>query len=145
MSERIRVTAPEGGRVVTKQSMALESDVNAIVARYVQFGTLPVGGNGGRPMYGDFSDSMSLQEAMDRVIQAQSQFQALPAHIRDYCRNEPGRFLDLVFDPERRPELEKLGLVEMAVPEKALLVRLEAPLEPVDNAGDEPAGGTSST
>lgn len=139
MSDRIRVTAREGGRVLTKQSMALESDVNHIVKRFVQFGQLPMG-NGRQPTYGDFSSGQDFHAAMNLVRQAEESFARLPAHIRDHCRNDPGLFLEMCMDAERREELEALGLVEAQLPEKALLVKLEVPAEgesPVD--GDQPS------
>lgn len=118
MVERIRVVAPEGGRVMTKQSMALETDVNHILARWIHHGT-PPNGNGSAPRYGDFSNFDSYHAALDLVMEAQSEFGRLPAHVRDHVDNDPGKFLDMVFDPGRRDELVALKLAPELVPEAA--------------------------
>lgn len=136
---RVRVLAPEGGRVMTKQSMALESDVNHIIKRFVQFGQMPPS-TGRQPLYGDFSSGLDFHSAMNKVREAERQFQALPAHIRDACGNDPAKFVDMCLDPERREELVELGLVEAQMPERAILVKLEQEAElekEVD--GDQPS------
>lgn len=118
MSDRIRVQHPTGGQRRTKDSMALESDVNTIVKRHTLQGTrLP--GPEGPHTYGDFSNAVDYHTAMNRVLAAREQFMQLPSHIRTHCKNDPGQFLDLVFDPERRAELVQLGLVEHEVPPAA--------------------------
>lgn len=113
--ERVRVVAPEGGDMMTKQSMALESDINHIVSRWIHHGQVPRAVSS-TPMYGDFSSFDSFHEAANLVLAAEADFARLPAHVRDHCKNDPGLFLDLVYDPERRPELEALGLVAAALP-----------------------------
>lgn len=116
--ERVRVTAPEGGRVMVKQSMAAETDINAIVARHVAHGVpLPVGA----PSYGDFSSSLDYHSALNSLIAAQDEFSRLPASVRDYCQNDPGMFLDLVHDESRLAEMAKLGLVPELVPAKPVV------------------------
>lgn len=115
--ERVGVVHPEGGRVMTKQSMALESDINQIVARHVAHGVpFPAGLN---PTYGDFSDHDGYHAALSDVMRAQHEFSRLPAAVREHCQNDPGEFLRMVYDPSRRGELEKLGLVEAAAPAAA--------------------------
>lgn len=114
MTDRIRVVQPEGGRLMTKQSMAMESDINQIVARHVAHGTPFF--QSGNATYGDFSGALDYHGSLNAVLRAQSEFERLPAAIREHCRNDPGEFLDLVYDPARREELVKLGLVESAIP-----------------------------
>lgn len=104
---------PEGPSL-TKQSMALETDVNVIVARHVAHGSpFPVNS---RAQYGDFTSGGTFHESLSAVREAELTFMSLPAAVRDYCANDPGRFLDLVHDESRRDELVKLGLVPEAVP-----------------------------
>lgn len=122
--ERRRVVHESGGRVLTKQSHALATDINHILKRYIAHGLVP--SDGRNPEYGDFSDSVSYHEAMTRVVNAQQSFDRLPAHIRAYCRNDPGRFLDLVSDPENRGKLEELGLVPSQVPKALAEAEAEA-------------------
>lgn len=114
MTERIRVFQPEGGRLMTKQSDAMETDVNAIVARHVAHGMpFPVRGTA---RYGDFTSGLDFHASVNRLKEIQQGFDALPAHIRRACQNDPGEFLDICFDPQRIGELEALGLVESQKP-----------------------------
>lgn len=119
-----RVVQPEGGRLMTKQSQALETDVNQIVARHIATKTpLPTG-----PLqYGDFTNAMDFHGALTRIREAELQFNRLPAHIRRHCNNDPGQYLDLVFDPDRVGELELLGLVDAQKPEAAQPAPVPAP------------------
>lgn len=103
-----------GGVSRTKQADALKSDVNAIMARWTSTGTVPV--RTGNPLYGDFSSGDDYFAALNKVRAAQSEFDALPAHIRKHCDNDAGRFLELVFDPARHEELVELGLAEAQDP-----------------------------
>lgn len=128
MVERRRVVHPEGGDSMTKQADALDSDINKIMNRYVTTGVLPPL-NGRQATYGDFQDSADFYTQMNRVTHGRSEFERLPAHIRDYCKNDLGVFLDLVSNPERRKELEKLGLTEAQVPENVAPVAPVAPVE----------------
>lgn len=114
MIERVRVVHPEGGRMMTKQSMAAQTDVNQIVARHVAHGVpFPDGGGAG---YGDFSSALDYHSALNSIREAQDTFLRLPAAVREYCENDPGKFLDLVVDPARRDELVKLGLIPAMMP-----------------------------
>lgn len=123
MSERVRVVAPEGGRRMTKQSELDSTDINRIVNRWRQTGVMPTGAV--NPQYGDFSGVEDFHASLNKVRSAERDFLTLPARIRAYCQNDPGEYLDLCLNPERREECEKLGLKEAQLPEKALLVRLE--------------------
>lgn len=129
MIERRRVLAPEGGRLMTKQAERDASDVNKIVARWRQSGVMPQGSNR-QPRYGDFSSGASFHDNLNSVREAERNFMDLPSKIRSYCGNDPGEYLDLCLDPERREECEELGIKEAQLPEKALLVRLEEAAKP---------------
>ncbi len=102
---------------MTKQADALETDVNLIVKRYATTHELP--NDGKRPNYGDFTNVTDYLEAMNRVKDAQNQFDDLPPQVRKHVNNDPAQFLDMVYDPDRRGELEELGLVEQLAPESA--------------------------
>lgn len=127
MPEGDKVFHPSGGRKLTKQSHALATDINHIMERYVAHGLVP---SNNKPfVYGDFSDSVSYHDAMSRVVQAQESFSRLPAHIRQYCHNDPGALLDLVSDEQNRAKLVELGLLPEQIPV----------IEEPPNGGDIPA------
>lgn len=117
MVERVRVIAEVGGPSLTKQSMAAETDINQIVARHIAHDA-PFFADG-RATYGDFFGFGDYHASLDAVMQAQEEFAKLPAAVREHSENDPGKFLAMVYDPSRRDELVKLGLLPAAVPAAA--------------------------
>lgn len=112
-----RVFQPEGGKQMTKQSDALESDVNHIMARWISHGV--VRQTDRKATYGDFSRGVDYLAALVTLRKADEEFSDLPSAVRDHVHNNPAEFIDLVYKPERRKELEDLGMVPEAVPEAA--------------------------
>ena len=117
MSEELRgMYARNGKKVVvhtkgpslTRQEDAIDADVNAIVARFIAHGTAP--GNPGEARYGDFSSGLDFKTAADRVLQAQEDFEELPADIRKKCDNDVGKFIDIVYSGKRE-DLVEMGLL----------------------------------
>lgn len=104
-----RVYSESGIKSLTKQSDALNSDVNSIVARHIAH-RIPLP-QATSARYGDFSGIRDYHEALNRVNAMNDSFSKLPANVRKHCHNDPGEFLDLVYDTSRREELELLGLV----------------------------------
>lgn len=112
-----KVTHPEGGRVMVKQSDQGDADINVIVRRARQAGMLPP--MQGTPRYGDFTGNGSFHDVLNQVHEAQEQFMLLPAAVRQACQNDVGVFLEKVHTDEGLLELAKLGLAEVSVPETA--------------------------
>ncbi len=110
--ERKRVVHPEGGKMLTKQSLAGATDINALLDRWMKHGEAVVHLNRTKGAYGDFSSGVDYQSALDQITGAQREFAALPADVRAHCNNDPADFLELIFDPNRREEVERLGLVD---------------------------------
>lgn len=138
MSERVegRVFTPVGERSRTKQSFSAESDINAIMRKYLSTGVVPEV-RPGEGRFGDFTSGADYFEAMVRVRQAEAIFAALPVQVRIACDHDPRKLLDLVYsaDPADRKKAEDLGLVERAK---------DLPPE-VPAAGEvPPAGGTGA-
>jgi len=112
--KRERVSHCGGGVLKTKQSEAEACDVNLIVSKWRRTGAPPPMKT---PGYGDMTGSTDYHEMMNRVKQADSDFEELPSAVRRHCGQDPGKFLDMVSDPERRGELEELGLIPERAPE----------------------------
>lgn len=123
-TRRRQLTMPEG-ESLTKQSFSAESDVNAIMRKYLSQGIIPAF-NEATPRYGDFTSGVDFQETMNAVKNAERIFQELPIEVQVYCDHDPAKLLDLVYstDPEDRKVAERLKLVEPAKPVP------EAPPEP---------------
>lgn len=111
-----RVQTVTSGPSLTKQSDALASDVNSIVARHVAHRVPLPNGEGVHYAYGDFTGVSDFHGAMNRVKEAEASFMLLPANVRKYFKNDPGLFLEACYDGNRTAELEQLGVLDVQVP-----------------------------
>lgn len=146
MPERAR--RPEAGRVRqdnvnritgeveesrTKQEMGAACDINNIMRKYEKTGEIdhmslkP-------PKYGDFTSTMSFQEARNNVIAATQAFEKLPHEIRTFFENDPANMVDFMSDDKNIEVGKQLGLyVDDAAPEN------QAPVpEPVVETPEPP-------
>lgn len=103
----VQLNTPEDSR--TKQSFKDECDINNILESYNRTGRLPdlIKEN---PQFGDFSDPLTYQDALNTVLMAETQFNALDSDIRERFSNDPIKFLDFTSDPKNLPEMVTLGL-----------------------------------
>lgn len=129
-----RVSISEFEPTLTKQEFKKQCDVNAIIKRAEGTGLIthinPIQGT-----YGDFVDSLSYDEALNRVLAAQQAFAALDADLRKRFGNDPGNFIDFVSNPDNADELVELGLADPP-PEPPAPVQVE-----VVNSPETPAPG----
>ncbi len=146
--ERLRVFHPSGGPVLVKRAEQDSTDVNLIMDSWIHAGAAVAGHmNPGTGRYGDFSSGLDYHAALSAVSEAQGMFMTLPPKIRSYVDNDPGKLLDLFFDPERREECERIGLVSPKVDAADARGSVERPLKEspprsAEKGGDEgtPAG-----
>ncbi len=117
--ERLRVPHPEGGRKMVKQSQVDGTDLNLLMRRWRTDGTGLAHLNKGEASYGDFSSGLDYLSALNAVEAAKADFMRLPSNVRAHVRNDPGELLAMIYDPERRDELEELGLVNPRAPSGA--------------------------
>ena len=92
-----------------------ECDINNILRQFSITGLLPESPLS--PRYGDFTGIGDYHTALNRVIAAQDEFEALPAQIRARFDNDPAQLIEFLENSDNRPEAEKLGLVERATAE----------------------------
>lgn len=104
----------EGDKGVTKQSDMKDADINAIFKRFERTGQLPdlIVKN---PQYGDFSSPMDYQEALNIVIHADEQWNALDVSIRNRFGGDRKAFLAFMEDPKNIDEVENMGLLKPEV------------------------------
>lgn len=101
---------------ITVQSAANECDINLIVDRARRGIAPPVSTR--IPRFGDFSTVSDYQSMLNSVIEAQDQFDSLPAKIRDRFQNNPAKLLEFLSNESNRDEAIKLGLIEPPVVEE---------------------------
>lgn len=94
---------------LTQQHQKDDADINVILKRFGITGQMPQGLR--MPSYGDFTGVQSYQEALNMVMEADSEFMRLPAEMRARFDNDAGKLLDFLADENNKAEAEKLGLV----------------------------------
>ena len=100
---------------LAQQHFKEECDINTILQKFNITGLLPQ--TPLSPRYGDFSGIGDYHTALNRVIAAQDEFDALPAQIRARFENDPSKLIEFLENENNRPEAERLGLVEKAAAE----------------------------
>lgn len=95
---------------LTVQSYKDDSDINVLMRRFGVTGQLPVAAV--QPFYGDFSEAVDYQSALDLIREANASFDALPSEVRRRFGQDPARLMEFLQDPDNRDEAIKLGLIE---------------------------------
>lgn len=100
---------PGGGPVMTKQDGKDAADINKILANFKRTGEL---GNltTKEPQYGDFSNALEYDQALELVRRTQEAFATWPSELRDAAANDPLMALNMLADEGGRAVLENLGL-----------------------------------
>lgn len=103
---------------MTQQQFKDECDINKIMERYLKTGVLsdPLDQRG-TPKYGEYAEIGDYMDHMNKVVEANEMFEALPASIRKRFNNNPADLVEFVMDANNRAEAELLGLVEKEVVE----------------------------
>lgn len=98
----------------THQSFKDECDINNIVGMYVKTGEWgrPIRSNAPSPMFGDFTNAPDFRGAMERILQAQEDFDGLPAIVRKRFNNDPAELLAFIADDKNYDEAVSLGIVK---------------------------------
>lgn len=111
--KRKRIQTEITGKTMTQQHMKEQCDVNSILERYRKTGHINhVRTSPGQ--YGDFSQYRDFRQSLDLVMDAQDQFNQMPAVLRKRFGNDPSQLLDFLSDPENQQEALKLGLLNAA-------------------------------
>lgn len=92
-----------------KQEFADEVNINNVVKRVMQVGgELPQGNR--EPMFGDFSEVQSYQDAQNQIAQAKSEFEHLPLDVRSKFNYSITKLMDYLDDPANAEEAKEMGL-----------------------------------
>lgn len=136
---------PNGQPSLTKQAFADEVNVNSIIRRMEMGGVMPPSREVTEANYGDFITEDDYHSAMCKVVNAQQQFEALPAELRQEFGNDPGKFLSFASDEDNWDEMEAMGF---EMPDRELVEAAEGlpddPQVSEDPQKREPAEGEPS-
>lgn len=115
---------------LTQQQFAEDADINTLIRRFGLSGDMPA--PRAVPQYGDFSDVVDYQTALDRLLEADSAFMSLPADVRKRFDNSPAQLWQFLHGGEANlEEARKLGLVEMPkAPPAPVKVEVTNPVPP---------------
>lgn len=94
---------------MTVQSFKEECDINEIVRRFGLTGEMP--NNFRMPISGDFTGVSDFKSAMDLLIDAQDQFDSLPAGVREQFANDPAELITFLENPDNRDKAIDMGLI----------------------------------
>lgn len=103
-----RVSYAYEGKSLTEQQHRSECTPQAILERHRRTGVMTVMKKS--PTYNTFTPSGDYLDACNVVIAAQSQFDSLPAAVRDRFGNNPEEFLAFCNDENNADEMIKMGL-----------------------------------
>lgn len=129
-------TSVASTKTKTIQSEKHSSDINNIMAKAYKTGTLPVLMN--RKEVEPLPGCQTYQDALNKVVHAQQEFERLPAEVRIKFDNDPANLLSAVEASEKnegiKKELQMLGIVEKSV----------APPVPAEQSGAAANGGAAT-
>lgn len=106
--ERRRVTVDCKEPTRTVQDFKESCDINYIMEKYQRDGIMSMMTRD--PQVGDFSNFKDYHSSLNIIIDAEEQFQEIPANIRERFNNDPEEFYNFAVDPENIDELRNLGL-----------------------------------
>ena len=97
---------------MTDQDQNLDTDINVIVARYRKTGVLPEIKTSTALQYFDTTQVPSFQDAQNRLANAKTMFEQLPAQLRFYMDNDFTKAEAFFKDPRNAQILKNHGFVE---------------------------------
>lgn len=94
---------------LTQQHFESECNINNIVQKYTQDDIIQ-SALLAQLIYSDFDSQDDYASMLQRVKDAEENFNQLPVSIRNRFENDPGKLIKFVEDPRNRAEGEKLGI-----------------------------------
>lgn len=113
-SRKVVSPSPSFEPSLTVQADKDRTDIRNIVQRAMR--GKPVHVNVMQGSFRDISDAPTYTEALNLVVRAQAQFDALPSKVRDRFANDPLQLMAFLADKENEAEAIKLGLVKTPEP-----------------------------
>jgi len=93
----------------TQQHFKNEVNINTIMKKARRTGVLPVKDQDS--YFQDLTGVTDYKSSMDRILEINQKFDALPAVIRNKFGNDPDQILKYLQNPENEGEARKLGLL----------------------------------
>lgn len=100
----------EPGSSMTKQADAAECDINNILAKVQKTGMIEHLAQG-EPFYGDVTEMVDYQSAMNLINKANDLFMKMSPDIREKFENNPEKMITFLNNEANYDEAVKLGMV----------------------------------
>lgn len=125
---------PGGGPVITKQDGKRDADINFILKNYERSGVIS-NISSKEPQFGDFTQAMEFDQALNVVRDVEARFATWPAAARELARNDPKVALEMLADEGGRAALEQIAQVHVKTPAPDSKGPSEAPAAPATPSG----------
>lgn len=109
--KRKRVATINDQPTMTQQQYKDQVNVNKIMEKYKQTGSIAHLRNSASGVYADLSQIPDYPTALMQVRQAQEAFEQIPSHIRMKFNNNPALLISYLKDPANYHEAVKYGLL----------------------------------
>lgn len=123
-----KVHPRRGSESRTVQSEAPACDINLMMKRYQNHGTVIPGREGA--FYADFTNVDDYLSARDTIAEGESGFASLPSDVRSRFGNDPAELIEWVGDGRNREEAVELGLLPKPEPEGGSVENTVPPVAP---------------
>lgn len=105
-SEAIHFEKPS----LTEQSHKKSCDINSIISSYKRTGVLSPDHRIKDGFFADVSNIGDFQVMQNALVKSRSEFESLPADVREQFANDPARFANEFFNPAFDDKFIKLGI-----------------------------------
>lgn len=85
-------------------------DINNIVSKYKKTGIIDKQRKDG--FYGDFTNAVDYDTALNKLRDADKDFSLLPSQLREKFENNPSKLIDFIANSDNYDEAIALGLIE---------------------------------
>lgn len=123
---------------MTEQCHSDSCDVHNILSQYIRTGILEhVAKFDGK--YGDFIDVPTFQDAQNRIAEAASMFETVPAKVRARFGHDPNKFIDWITDERNRQDILDSGFTDKHLPKIKAADDGSAPETSIEGSGGDTA------
>lgn len=121
---RVRRTVGEGPSMV-REAFKDECDINQIVQRYAAGAQMPP--RPGDALYADVSGLSDYKSAVDQVLAAYANLDAMPEKARALLKNDPEGFRHALLNATQSEDLVALGILKAPTEEQLAATEEEPP------------------
>lgn len=98
----------KNSKSLTEQCHKDEVKIQNILGRYRR--GLPIPPSGRQPFYADMVGAPDFYEAQRFLAETASMFEEVPAQVRAYFGNDPGKYLAFISNPDNAEQMKEFGI-----------------------------------